>query len=210
MKMNTLPEFLETTKAALEKEKSSSNTMWVESVMEKVQEFASAWATVGGRFDDGYALEYAEVVKKELREMLSNKESSKPKQIEFGYMKGKMFFKIGVQMFTLDYDPITTEDFDFMKDNLLQALSNAGVNAVEKVQQFNCFHVPAEDFEKLKALPVGSNLYTEAPSDVVRELMEKAEAVLNRWDSIDWKAPHTGVFIAELRTALKSAKEHGL
>ena len=29
-----------------------------------------------------------------------------------------------------------------------------------ETQQFNCFHVSAEDFDKLKALPVGAKLYT--------------------------------------------------
>jgi hypothetical protein len=33
-----------------------------------------------------------------------------------------------------------------------------------ETQQFNCFHVSAEDFQRLKALPVGAKLYTAAPT----------------------------------------------
>lgn len=32
-----------------------------------------------------------------------------------------------------------------------------------ETQQFNCFHVSAEDFQRLKALPVGAKLYTAPP-----------------------------------------------
>ena len=33
-----------------------------------------------------------------------------------------------------------------------------------ETQQFNCFHVSAEDFSKLAALPVGTKLYTSPPA----------------------------------------------
>ena len=33
-----------------------------------------------------------------------------------------------------------------------------------ETQQFNCFHVSAEDFQRLKALPVGAKLYTTPPN----------------------------------------------
>ena len=33
-----------------------------------------------------------------------------------------------------------------------------------ETQQFNCFHVSAEDFQRLKALPVGTKLYTTPPA----------------------------------------------
>jgi hypothetical protein len=33
-----------------------------------------------------------------------------------------------------------------------------------ETQQFNCFHVSAEDFQRLKALPVGAKLYTTQPA----------------------------------------------
>lgn len=33
-----------------------------------------------------------------------------------------------------------------------------------ETQQFNCFHVSAEDFQKLKELPVGTKLYTSTPA----------------------------------------------
>jgi hypothetical protein len=33
-----------------------------------------------------------------------------------------------------------------------------------KTEQFNCFHVSAEDFKNLKALPVGTKLYTTQPT----------------------------------------------
>jgi hypothetical protein len=32
-----------------------------------------------------------------------------------------------------------------------------------QTQQFNCFHVSAEDFQRLKELPVGTKLYTTPP-----------------------------------------------
>jgi hypothetical protein len=43
---------------------------WVNMVMEQAQVFASSWALVGTRFDSGDALEHAEAMKAELREML--------------------------------------------------------------------------------------------------------------------------------------------
>ena len=33
-----------------------------------------------------------------------------------------------------------------------------------ETQQFNCFHVSAEDFKKLATLPVGTKLYTSPPA----------------------------------------------
>lgn len=42
----------------------------VDQIMSKVQEFASTWATVGGRFDDGTAMERAEACKAEIRTLL--------------------------------------------------------------------------------------------------------------------------------------------
>lgn len=38
-----------------------------------------------------------------------------------------------------------------------------------ETQQFNCFHVSAEDFERLKALPVGAKLYTAPPAAAINE-----------------------------------------
>jgi hypothetical protein len=168
-------------------------------------------------------------------------EVSDIKQVEFGIHDGKMFFKIGVQMFTLDYDPITTEDFDLMKENLLEALSNAGVNAVENGQQDPVAYLDigaggyldiGSDLtdEDLLKLPNGRHALgiigtygvdgyvakTEAPSveqppaDVVRELLDEANAVVVRWHSVDWKAEHTGVFINKLEKAIQAAKEQGL
>ncbi len=43
---------------------------WVDGVMEQAQVFASAWACVGGPFDDGSAIEHAEAEKEVLRQML--------------------------------------------------------------------------------------------------------------------------------------------
>ena len=42
----------------------------IKSVMSQAQVFASAWSLVGGRFDNGDALEHAEEAKEELRAML--------------------------------------------------------------------------------------------------------------------------------------------
>lgn len=42
-----------------------------EEIMAKVQEFASTWATAGGRFDDGTAMERAEACKEEIRALLA-------------------------------------------------------------------------------------------------------------------------------------------
>ena len=44
---------------------------WVKNVMEQAQVFASAWALVGGPFDDGNALETAKEARDELRAMLA-------------------------------------------------------------------------------------------------------------------------------------------
>ena len=43
----------------------------VDVVMVMVQEFASTWSVVGGRFDDGTALERAEELKQAIRDMLT-------------------------------------------------------------------------------------------------------------------------------------------
>jgi hypothetical protein len=39
-----------------------------------------------------------------------------------------------------------------------------------QTQQFNCFHVSAEDFQRLKELPVGTKLYTTPPADEIQRL----------------------------------------
>ncbi|WP_051975388.1 hypothetical protein [Cupriavidus necator] len=49
----------------------------VDAVMTKIQEFASTWAVVGGRFDDGSAMERAEECKAEIRAILSRASSSR-------------------------------------------------------------------------------------------------------------------------------------
>lgn len=45
-------------------------------IMEQAQVFASAWSMVGGRFDNGSALEDANAAKAELRGMLANRQAS--------------------------------------------------------------------------------------------------------------------------------------
>lgn len=42
--------------------------------------------------------------------------------LEFGMHDGKMFFSVGVQQFTLDYEPQEAEGFEFMKKCLLEAI----------------------------------------------------------------------------------------
>lgn len=44
----------------------------IDTIMSQAQVFASAWALVGGTFDDGHAIENAEEAKAELREMLED------------------------------------------------------------------------------------------------------------------------------------------
>jgi hypothetical protein len=43
--------------------------------------------------------------------------------IEFGMNGEKMMFKVGVQQFTLDYEPDTQDEFNFMRDMLIHAFS---------------------------------------------------------------------------------------
>ena len=45
---------------------------WASAIMEQAQVFASGWSLVGGRFDDGNALEFADRAKEELRSMLNH------------------------------------------------------------------------------------------------------------------------------------------
>jgi hypothetical protein len=45
------------------------------------------------------------------------------KAIEFGMNGEKMMFKVGVQQFTLDYEPDTQDEFNFMRDMLVHAFS---------------------------------------------------------------------------------------
>ncbi|WP_454731875.1 MULTISPECIES: hypothetical protein [Cupriavidus] len=49
----------------------SAKALDVEAIMTKVQEFASAWAVAGGRFDDGTAMDRAEECRAELRALLA-------------------------------------------------------------------------------------------------------------------------------------------
>ncbi len=46
-----------------------------------------------------------------------------PPAVEFGMHGEKMMFKIGVQQFTLDYEPDTQDEFNFMRDMLIKAFS---------------------------------------------------------------------------------------
>jgi len=43
--------------------------------------------------------------------------------VEFGMSGTKMFFKIGNQSFTLDYEPDNQDEFDFMKKMICHALA---------------------------------------------------------------------------------------
>jgi hypothetical protein len=45
------------------------------------------------------------------------------KPVEFGMNGEKMMFKVGVQQFTLDYEPDTQDEFNFMRDMLVHAFS---------------------------------------------------------------------------------------
>jgi hypothetical protein len=45
------------------------------------------------------------------------------KAIEFGMHGKKMMFKVGVQQFTLDHEPDTQDEFNFMRDMLVHAFS---------------------------------------------------------------------------------------
>jgi hypothetical protein len=52
---------------------------------------------------------------------MTDKQMQEP--IEFGMNGEKMMFKVGVQQFTLDYEPDTQDEFNFMRDMLVHALS---------------------------------------------------------------------------------------
>jgi hypothetical protein len=43
--------------------------------------------------------------------------------VEFGIHDKKMMFKVGVQQFTLDYEPDTQDEFNFMREMLIHAFS---------------------------------------------------------------------------------------
>jgi hypothetical protein len=43
--------------------------------------------------------------------------------VEFGMHGEKMMFKVGVQQFTLDYEPDTQDEFNFMREMLIHAFS---------------------------------------------------------------------------------------
>jgi hypothetical protein len=45
------------------------------------------------------------------------------KPVKFGMNGEKMMFKVGVQQFTLDYEPDTQDEFNFMRDMLVHAFS---------------------------------------------------------------------------------------
>lgn len=60
----------------------------VDAVMAKAQEFASAWALVGGRFDDGSMMEEAEARKAELRAMLAAQQPEAQHQVVDGAEQG--------------------------------------------------------------------------------------------------------------------------
>jgi hypothetical protein len=123
------------------------------------------------------------------------------KELDFGMAGGKMFFEIGVQRFTLDYEPELTEDFEFMKKALTDAINSIthGVKTSPSVAQ--------------------------PPADVVRELVgalrEFLEAVEEPpepnccchisppcADCVE--NSHLRDAFKKGKSALKSAKEHGL
>jgi hypothetical protein len=52
-----------------------------------------------------------------------------------------------------------------------------------KTEQFNCFHVSAEDFKNLKALPVGTKLYTTTPAQP-----PIPDAITDNSESVEYKA----------------------
>ena len=74
-------------------------------------------------------------------------DAQEKKELEFGMNGEKMFFAVGVQMFTLDYEPQTTEDFEFMEKILTDAISNITHNvktapavAVNEPDPSKCFN----------------------------------------------------------------------
>lgn len=70
------------------------NTISVDAIMSQAQVFASAWSLVGGPFDQGDALAYAEEEKDELREMLedfcSNTELQRVAELLIDWHRRKM------------------------------------------------------------------------------------------------------------------------
>lgn len=95
-----------------------------------------------------------------------------PHGIEF-FMNGKnMAFKIGVQSFTLAYEPDEPEEFEFMKSMLLHALSTFTPDVKTAVDRFIGWKLPYDfypdcyiEFDRAKAnamgsWPIGTNLFT--------------------------------------------------
>lgn len=106
------------------------------------------------------------------------------KELEFGMNGEKMCFKVGVQMFTLDYEPETTEDFEFMKKALTDAISNitnvvntaqAGVQG-EPVGHYIGKHSDGDDVAYLyREIPKNTRLYTQStPAVAINEQLLKA------------------------------------
>ena len=64
-----------------------------------------------------------------------------------------------------------------------------------ETQQFSCFHVGAEDFQKLKALPVGTKLYTYPPQRTESEPVAYINVEMRRLefahDYVKWDTPTT-------------------
>lgn len=65
--------------------------MNIDAIMSKMQEFASTWAVVDGRFDDGTAMERAEQCKDEIRLMLADhaaldKQKAGPSDLEVMFL----------------------------------------------------------------------------------------------------------------------------
>jgi hypothetical protein len=70
-----------------------------------------------------------------------------------------------------------------------------------KTEQFNCFHVSAEDFKNLKALPVGTKLYTTPPTQPAPTVQEPSEMDLQKC----WVEKSDGTIdgIASMRLAIR-------
>lgn len=102
----------------------------------------------------------------------TTKEEATHNGIEF-LMHGKnMAFKIGVQSFTLAYEPDEPEEFEFMKSMLLHALSTFTPDVKTAVDRFIGWKLPYDfypdcyiEFDRAKAnamgsWPIGTNLFT--------------------------------------------------
>ena len=115
------------------------------------------------------------------------------KPVKFGMNGQKMMFKVGVQQFTLDYEPDTQDEFNFMRDMLVHAFSTFTPD------------VKTTPTAAQPAVPEGWKL---VPVAALKRWRDAFAEELGAWD-IDPPIHHVKTSCDEIEAMLAAAPEKG-